>query len=42
VKEARAKIVGKFESQIMMPTEISTFDIHKLKTPEFTYVGQIS
>jgi hypothetical protein len=42
VKEARAKIVGKFESQIVMPRDIPTFDIHKLETPEFTYVGQIS
>ncbi len=39
VREARAMIVGKFDSQIMMPTDISTFDIHKLETPEFTYVG---
>jgi len=42
VKEARAMVVGKFDSQIMMPTDISTFDIHKLETPEFSYVGQIS
>jgi hypothetical protein len=25
-----------------MPTYVSTFDIHKLETPEFSYVGQIS
>jgi hypothetical protein len=42
LKEARANLVGKFDSQITMPTDISTFDIHKLETPEFTYVGQIS
>ena len=42
MKEARAKLVEKFDSQSMMPTDISNFDIHKLETPEFTYVGQIS